>query len=163
MINNVVTVITSNENVTNTKIMITTKINKELSVQFVPLEKTESLDNNFCWKYKLLMDFGEDIIELQPCHDNMQNYQLKYDFHKNIVCTGPKPAENEIDNFLVYHSLEYSFIVDSKYGIDLTEPGEQYLSLNFYYNTMRNKDPQKRLIRNDERFEDMAEEIITKF
>ena len=160
MSNNVVTVTTLSENVTNTKIMITTKINKELSVQFVSLEKAKSLDNNFCWKYKLLMDFGEDIIELQPCHDNMQTCLLKYDSHKNLVCTGPKPAENEIDNFLVYHSLEYSFIVDSKYGIDLTEPGEQYLSLNFYYNTMRNKDPQKRLIRYDERFQKMALEII---
>ena len=154
MKNNIVTVETMERNGSNTKVLITRKENNEFFVQFVPVD---CLASNDCSSYKLLMDFGEDIIELQPCLTD--NIQLMYDSKKNLVCTGRRPAENKIDNFLVYHSLEYSFIVDSKYGIDLTEPGEQYLSLNFYYNTMRNKDPRKRLIRNDERFEAMARTI----
>ena len=155
MSNNVISVTTHHEDVSKAKILIITKRNQEFSVEFVLKDLVNVKDKNLCFKYKLLMDFGEDIIELQPCHENMQNYQLKYDYNKQRVSIGKRPAENEID-VLVYHSWEYSFIVDYKHELNSTEPGEQYMSLNFLYNTMRNKDPQTQLIRDDERFQRMT-------
>ncbi len=56
----------------------------------------------------------------------------------------------------------YCFLIDSQKGFDEIEAGPQYLSLNYYYNSIRNDVTEQQLIRSDEESSAMFKELQPK-
>ncbi len=114
-------------------------------------------------RFKLIMDFGEDIFEFQSCLKELGMCQLEFDESSRQVKLGRKPAENRLENNIniVYHSKQYLFVVDSHHVVGQSQLEKQYLSLNFYYDTIRNFNSRDKLIRHDTFFEQMLNELRT--
>ena len=135
-------------------ILVTQHKNSSTKLGFV--NKTLFLKKSMCKYFKMSMDLGEDVLELQSCHENLGHPQLKYHREKRVVTLAQKPADNVIEELgVIYHSPEFSFLIESQWDFEETRPGSQYLSLNFYYNSMRNVDRVSQLIRDDDEFNQM--------
>jgi len=107
--------------------------------------------NASCDKFSIVMNYNENLFELEPSTEQ----QLLYKESDNIVVISPRKAPNISDDIGIpgYHEKEYMFIIEP-----LTDSGQleaDYLSLNFFCNSMRNKNICDKLIRGDESFQKM--------
>ena len=120
--------------------------------------------NDVCDSFEVVNECGEDVLLLRVSRANkitalVSNSYLKFDQKNKTVILGRGPSDNGLAHLgLAAHDLEYSFLVDycqSEEGV-----GQQYLSLNFFYNTMRNQEPNEQLIRGDPNYFNMMLQVV---
>lgn len=120
-------------------------------VGFMHRQDFEKFPKDLCSSFELLLNFGEDVIEIRSAPDRF----LKFETTKNCVIQARAPADTKTELGFLYHSPEYSFVVDFRKSPHEINPGKQYLSLNFYFNSMRNFKRTDQLIRDDEDFQQL--------
>jgi len=123
------------------------------------LEKTTTIGSTLCKRFILRTEYNEGIKEIQS--STADSKYLKFEWNNSarqdglqgkIVCSST-PSDSKIHQIdLVYHTLLYSFLIEHQLQRRYPENTEQYMSLNFYYNTMRNKKTEHQLIRADDFF-----------
>lgn len=114
--------------------------------------ETDTQNTQFDTSFTLHCRCGQDVFELQ-CGESY----LCYDTSKKQVIAGKAPPVDR-SGCLENPARDYLFVIDSLRSIDETKPGKEYLSLNSYFNTMRN-DGRDRLLRTDLFFTKMCTEI----
>jgi len=129
----------------------------ELEVGFVndnTLLKLKKKDKT-CDKFTIVMNYNENLIELEPYS---KQQQLQFNEKDNRVVSVRKAADvtdvNDIPG-CSYHEKNYMFIFESQESGRTGKEHGQYLSLNLLCNSMRNKNISERLIRGDETFQTM--------
>ncbi|KAK2154422.1 hypothetical protein LSH36_269g08046 [Paralvinella palmiformis] len=132
---------------------------------------SSNLSNVKYYHFSLKMECGEDVIVIQVVAEEagLPKEYLHYQRDDKTIILGRPPPAPYIDGLPSYH-LEYSFLIEHYRSPEqlhelasqgqlkvFSKPAKQYLSLNYYYNSMRNKQEigDEKLIRGDEMFLEM--------
>ena len=114
---------------------------------------------SFYTEFKVDCRFGQDIFQLE-CEKfgNGEWFPVLFDGRRWKV--GRAPPVRRISSLETTHP-DYTFIIGSSRELehDETNSTKEYLSLNYYYNTVRNGE-QKRLLRTDEQFNTMCNKLM---
>ena len=142
-----------------------TLVVKHEQVGFVATDTLSNQSSPCCRQFKVFMEFGENIAEFQSCQENRRNSYLVCNRRAKSVVMNRPPAFLEsttiaLNNYdLQYHSMQYAFFIQCQRCIEEVSFGTNYISLNFYYNSMRNRTVRDQLIRGDDKFQNMVLEI----
>jgi hypothetical protein len=76
-----------------------------------------------------------------------------------VLLADKDPVENQDKGLgLNYHEPKYTFLIEKQWHEDQIVE-KQYISLNFLFNSMRNPQPESRLIRGDDCFKALCENV----
>ena len=115
---------------------------------FLALRSSEELPVGLefiCDSFQVLLNFGEDILKFCSKHSN-KFFTLQYNSSSRSVTFQLESKNPNLDVFLIDSQTSSNEVNCSN---------SQYLSLNFYFNTIRNENLHCQLIREDKHFQEM--------
>ena len=123
-------------------------------LRFLHLANCEQPPRHFHTEFLLHSECGQDMFLLQSTKSQLKESYLHCD--KNYISLGRQPANTVCQSLPVY-PRDYVFLIESPHSVDEMQPSKEYLSLNYYYNTMRVTT--ESLLRNDEHFNSMCRQL----
>ncbi len=117
--------------------------------------------------FEVVYEFLENLMEFKPV---MKNKYLMFKstatadtkgYYGSVVLEdSPRDDKKTCGLQMTYHKLGYTFLIEKQRQSSGVVDQLQYLSLNFYFNSMRNQKSENQLIRDDECFRKMATRIV---
>ncbi|CAH1800221.1 unnamed protein product, partial [Owenia fusiformis] len=121
----------------------------------------EKDSNGKCTEFNILLECGEDVFQLSARTETKHKNFLKYSTEEECMILDRKPIETyrELGGLKFVQDIHYMMVIGickaSQLGT-LNTKSKRYRSLTLYYNSIRNKEKDKQLIRYDENFSDLS-------
>ncbi|CAH1802279.1 unnamed protein product [Owenia fusiformis] len=121
----------------------------------------ENDSNGKCTEFNIFLEYGEDVFQLSARTETKHKNFLKYCTKEECMILDRKPTETykELGGLKFVQDIHYLMVIGickaSQLGT-LNTKSKRYLSLTFYYNSIRNKEKDEQLIRYDEDFSDLS-------
>ncbi|CAH1775368.1 unnamed protein product [Owenia fusiformis] len=124
----------------------------------------ENDSNRFSTEFNIKLEYGEDVFQLSTRTETEHKNFMKYCPKEECMILDRKPAESYqvLGGLKFVQDIHYLMVIGickaSQLGT-LNTKNKRYLSLTFYYNSIRNKEKDEQLIRYDKNFSDLSSDL----